>query len=59
MSTIDTNRNGSIDYTEFLAACMKAKIYLKESNVRTAFDFFDKVRLKINVLGQQRIHYPG
>ena len=52
MNTIDTNKNGSIDYTEFLAACMKAKIYLKESNVRTAFDFFDKVKVYINIVGQ-------
>lgn len=48
ISTIDTNHNGSIDYTEFLAACMKAKIYLKETNVRAAFDFFDRVNISTN-----------
>lgn len=25
---LDTNNNGFIDYTEFLAGCMKSKIYL-------------------------------
>jgi Ca2+-binding EF-hand superfamily protein len=46
MNTLDTNKNGAIDYTEFLAACMRAKIYLKETNLRDAFDFFDRVRIE-------------
>jgi Ca2+-binding EF-hand superfamily protein len=41
MRTLDTNHSGFIDYTEFLAGCMRAKIYLKESNLKQAFEFFD------------------
>lgn len=42
MSTLDTNKNGYIDYTEFLAGCMKSKIYLKDEHLRRAFEYFDK-----------------
>ena len=45
MSTLDTNNNGSIDYTEFLAGCLRSKIYLKEEVLKTAFEYFDQVRL--------------
>lgn len=31
MNSIDTNRNGFIDYTEFIAACLQSYNYLKES----------------------------
>ena len=44
MNKLDTNNNGFIDYTEFLAGCMKSKIYLKEDYLRAAFSYFDKVR---------------
>ena len=37
MNNLDTNGNGYIDYTEFLAGCLKSKIYLKEDHLRTAF----------------------
>lgn len=47
MDTLDTNNNGCIDYTEFLAGCMKAKIYLKEERIRDAFEFFDRVFLNM------------
>jgi len=40
---LDTNNNGFIDYTEFLAGCMKSKIYLNEDNLKIAFSYFDKV----------------
>ena len=43
MQNLDMNTNGSIDYTEFIAGCMKSKIYLKEDHLRTAFEYFDKV----------------
>lgn len=43
MNKLDTNQNGYIDYTEFLAGCMKSKIYLKDEYLRRAFDFFDLV----------------
>jgi Ca2+-binding EF-hand superfamily protein len=28
MTAIDTNGNGSLDYTEFIASCMNSYIYL-------------------------------
>jgi calcium-dependent protein kinase len=40
---LDTNNNGYIDYTEFLAGCMKSKIYLNEAHLKIAFEYFDKV----------------
>ena len=43
MQKLDTNLNGYIDYTEFLAGCMKSKIYLKEEYLKSAFCYFDKV----------------
>ena len=39
---LDTNNNGYIDYTEFLAGCMKSKIYLKEDYLKMTFAYFDK-----------------
>ena len=42
MTTLDINKNGYIDYTEFLAGCMKSKIYLKDEHLRRAFEYFDK-----------------
>ncbi len=47
MDKLDTNNNGYIDYTEFLAGCMKSKIYLKEDYLRSAFQYFDKVIIQI------------
>lgn len=44
MNKLDTNNNGFIDYTEFIAGCLKSKIYLKEDVLRAAFQYFDKVR---------------
>jgi len=38
----DTDGSGSIDYTEFLAATMDAKIYLRGDYLRTCFDMFDR-----------------
>jgi Ca2+-binding EF-hand superfamily protein len=38
---VDTDRNGFIDYSEFLAAALPRKIYLREDYLRTAFDMFD------------------
>ncbi len=39
---LDTNNNGYIDYTEFLAGCMKSKIYLKEDYLKMTFAYFDR-----------------
>jgi calcium-dependent protein kinase len=38
----DMNNNGMVDYTEFLAASLKSKIYLEEVTLRRAFSFFDQ-----------------
>ena len=42
MSVIDSNQNGLIDYTEFIAACLQSYNYLKENHLRSAFAYFDK-----------------
>ena len=41
-SSIDTDKNGKIDYTEFLAACLEKKLFLKEEKLYEAFSAFDK-----------------
>ena len=38
----DIDQNGSLNYTEFLAASMDATTFLKESYIKTAFMMFDK-----------------
>ena len=42
MSVIDSNQNGLIDYTEFIAACLQSYNYLQENHLRSAFSYFDK-----------------
>ena len=42
MSAIDSNQNGLIDYTEFIAACLQSYNYLQENHLRSAFTYFDK-----------------
>lgn len=39
---MDTNNNGCIDYTEFIAGCMQSYVYLKENNLKHAFEYFDR-----------------
>jgi calcium-dependent protein kinase len=40
---MDTNKNGCIDYTEFIAACMQSAVYNNdEIYLKNAFEFFDK-----------------
>jgi calcium-dependent protein kinase len=34
MQVIDSNQNGLIDYSEFIAACLESHNYLKENNLR-------------------------
>ena len=42
---MDTNKNGAIDYTEFIAACMQSSVYASdETYLKNAFEFFDKDR---------------
>jgi calcium-dependent protein kinase len=42
MKEVDTNHSGDIDYTEFLAACMKYTNLESKSNLETAFQMFDR-----------------
>ena len=42
MAVIDSNQNGYIDYTEFIAACLQSYNYLQENQLKSAFMFFDK-----------------
>lgn len=42
ITKLDINFNGYVDYTEFLAGCMKSKIYLQEDYLVSAFTYFDK-----------------
>lgn len=40
-NSIDSDSNGSINYTEFIAACMDKSVYLKEEKLLAAFKSFD------------------
>jgi len=42
LKAADTDGSGEIDYTEFLAATIDERIYLREDYLRTAFNMFDK-----------------
>lgn len=42
MAVMDSNKNGYIDYTEFIAACLQSYNYLQENHLKTAFSYFDK-----------------
>ena len=42
MKSADTDGSGEINYTEFLAATMDAKLFIREEYLRTAFNMFDK-----------------
>ena len=42
MQVMDSNQNGYIDYTEFIAACLQSYNYLKESHLKAAFYYFDR-----------------
>ena len=41
-NSIDTDKNGKIEYTEFLASVLKKKTFLKEERLYEAFSMFDK-----------------
>ena len=38
---VDTDKSGNIDYTEFIAASLTPKVYLRDDYLHTAFDMFD------------------
>jgi len=39
---VDTDNNGSIDYSEFVTACINKKDILSKERLRNAFRVFDK-----------------
>mmetsp|Transcript_37980 Transcript_37980/g.46355 ORF Transcript_37980/g.46355 Transcript_37980/m.46355 type:complete len:116 (-) Transcript_37980:749-1096(-) len=41
---MDTNKNGSIDFSEFKAALLRTSVYLNNAHLLKAFQFFDKDR---------------
>jgi calcium-dependent protein kinase len=42
MAEIDSDKNGFIDYTEFLTAGANVKLLLTKGNIKAAFQTFDK-----------------
>ena len=41
MKAADTDGSGTINYTEFIAATIDAQIFMREENLRAAFQMFD------------------
>jgi len=41
MQAADTDKSGTINYTEFIAATLDASVFLREENLRNAFMMFD------------------
>jgi len=39
---VDTDNNGSIDYSEFVTACINKKSFLSRKRLKVAFRIFDK-----------------
>ena len=44
MDSIDTDKSGFVDYTEFIAATMNENIFLQKEKMWPTFTFFDKVK---------------
>lgn len=42
MESIDTDKNGSINYNEFLASCMDPKKLFTEEHIKSVFKAIDK-----------------
>jgi len=42
LQAADTDGNGVINYTEFIAATLSAQTFMKEEYLKTAFNMFDK-----------------
>lgn len=41
MDSIDSDRSGTINYTEFIASCLEQSVIAKEDNLVTAFRTLD------------------
>ncbi len=52
MAQVDLNKNGAIDYTEFLIANLKITQYLGEEQLKEAFAFYDTVISDVQPIGQ-------
>jgi len=42
MEAIDTDKNGRINYTEFLASCMDQAKLFSEEHIKSVFNMIDK-----------------
>lgn len=42
LKAADTDGSGEIDYTEFIAATIDPKIFMRDDYLKTAFSMFDK-----------------
>ena len=42
INSVRFDSNGNIDYTEFIAGWMQSYVYLKENNLKQAFQYFDR-----------------
>lgn len=41
MATADTDKNGRINYNEFITACLEGSYYNDEKYLKRVFDYFD------------------
>lgn len=42
LRAVDTDKNGAINYTEFIAATLKSDVYQDNKNIQNAFEMLDK-----------------
>ena len=54
LEVADMNRNGGLNYSEWVIASAHRQDQLSEPNLRFAFDFFDKNRT--GLIGYQELH---
>ena len=42
LRAVDTDKNGAINYTEFIAATLRSDVYQNSKNIQNAFEMLDK-----------------
>ncbi len=42
LRAVDTDKNGAINYTEFIAATLKSDVFENNKNIQNAFEMLDK-----------------